>query len=191
MFSGPININSCRGWLVIFPVVFITLILAGCAARDISMRGSLVKLVTAEQAHILEYECRQLGNVVGNTYWYQFMTDAAAHDSALNELLDNAAELGATHVFVNRGNYSSLRGEAYLCSYCRLPDGTADISRCLNDKGREVIGLDRISCEKKRYHWYMRSLDRETCIDRGGDWIPDRDILRLLPVQMPTNNRKQ
>jgi len=182
------NKNPVR---LFFSLLLSWVILSGCAGKDISMRASLVKLVTADQAHILEYECQYLGNIIGASYWYQLRSEDIAHNNALNELLDNAAELGATHVFVNRGNYSYLRGEAYLCAYCRLPDGTPDISVCRDRKGQNVIGLDRISCEKKGFHWHMRSLDQETCIERGGVWLPDRDIIRVMPVPIQTNNRKQ
>ncbi len=165
--------------------------LIGCSPVDIPMRASLVKSVTAEQSHYLEYECQYLGEVLGFSSWSLFRSKDVAHNNALNELLDNAAELGATHVFVNRGNYSTLRGEAYLCSYCRLPDGTPDISVCRDEQNRDINGLNRITCEKKGFQWHLRALDQETCIERNGVWLPDYDVLRLMPVQIPTNNRKQ
>ena len=165
--------------------------LIGCSPVDIPMRASLVKSVTAEQSHYLEYECQYLGEVLGFSSWSLFRSKDVAHNNALNELLDNAAELGATHVFVNRGNYSTLRGEAYLCSYCRLPGGTPDISVCRDEQNRDINGLNRITCEKKGFQWHLRALNQETCIERNGVWLPDYDVLRLMPVQIPTNNRKQ
>jgi len=177
-----------------FVVLFfgvVLLFLAGCSATDLSMRAGQVKLTTVEQAHILEYECQYLGSVVGASYWYQFESQDVGHNNALNELLDNAAELGATHVFVNRGNYHDLRGEAYFCAYCKLANGKPDVSICLNTKGKEVSGLDRLNCTKKGYHWHLRALDEQTCIERGGTWLPDRDVLRILPIPLAGSNQKK
>ena len=182
--------DSEKKFFIVHGIVLTLFCLVGCTATDLSMRASLVKLTTVEQAHILEYECQYLGSVVGASYWYQFESQDVGHNNALNELLDNAAELGATHVFVNRGNYHDLRGEAYYCAYCRLADGKADVSRCLHEE-KEISGLDRLNCVKKRYHWHMRALDEQTCIERGGTWLPDRDVLRILPIPLAGSNQKK
>lgn len=177
--------------ILFFSLLLPWLILSGCTATDISMRASLVKQTTATQAHLLEYECQYVGNVLGGSYWYQFTSETVAHNNALNELLDNAAELGATHVFVNRGNYSDLRGEAYACSYCLLANGKPDISTCLDEEGQHVAGLERLSCQKKGFTWHMRSLDQATCINRDGEWLPDHDNLRITPIPIPTTNQRK
>lgn len=178
------------------PLPLLSLVLAcflaasGCAT-DISTRSTQVKLVSAEQAHILEYDCQFVGNVIGSSHWYLFAAQKVAYNNALNELLDNAAEIGATHLFVNLGNYQDLRGEAYYCAYCELANGKPDRSKCLDADGALDYAKERDKCEAKGFTWITKALDRVTCEDRGGTWRADGDIMRVLPFTLsPVNQQK-
>lgn len=157
--------------------LFIFFALSACARTPLATRASRVRLLSAEQAHFVEERCEFLGNVVGTSYWT--LSRDIAHSNALHELMDNAAELGATHVFVNEGDFRNLRGEAFFCAFCRMPNGYADESQCLDD-GQKVPIDDQETCELKGYYWNERATDKIGCEAKGGIWVLDKDILRLM-----------
>jgi hypothetical protein len=174
------------------------LTLASCSSYStLSTRASRVRLVSALQAHQVESECEFLGNVTG-LYTREGCCLCLGYpgcwtynNKALNQLLDHAAELGATHVFVNLGNNQELRGEAYLCAYCQdvygdpdiayceLPDGTRDMGFCQdidgNIKGQahceNAIGQNKKECEENCGKW-VPAVDREICGAWGFIWVP-------------------
>jgi hypothetical protein len=110
-----------REGILLLTIVSAMLLLSACSSTStLSTRASRVRLISAVQAHSAETQCEFLGNVSG-TYAYSscclvgsnfFGSYWNYNERALNELLDNAAELGATRVFVNLGNGLELRGEA-------------------------------------------------------------------------------
>ena len=196
--------------IMIRPIcLIVVLTLFSCAtATDLSTRASGVRLVNTMQAHDVEAQCRFLGNVQGTYFpsfgcllWFHTIR-RIAYNNALNELLDNAAELGATHIFVNLGDYPDLRGEAYCCCYCKGPDGKpdedycqlADGSRdaaCCEDSQGKVIGAayckyaegkDPAECKANAGTW-VAAIDEKECEDRGGKWIPEAENRQACEVK--------
>ena len=176
--------------------------LVSCASSTstLSTRASRVRLISAMQAHDVEAKCDFLANVAGS-YPYGGpclcwgITGCWTYNSnALNELLDHAAELGATHVFVNLGNAYELRGEAYCCAYCKRADGTPDVDYCQLDDGsidvgycqgvdgklvgvahcEDAEGKDRAECEKNCGRW-IPALNKSMCESQGHTWIPEAE----------------
>lgn len=158
--------------------VIIVFLLSSCATH-ISTRASLVKITSAEQAQVMEMECEFVGNVTGDSFWLWY--GLIAHNNSLNEMLDNAAELGATHVFSNLGNYRDLRGEGYFCAFCQLGNGKKDVDRCLNADGDIIKATKRQVCEKRGNVWIPKAKDRMTCEAKDGTWFPNPDVLRVDP----------
>lgn len=191
------NKGKTTGLLVLCLVT--AMILSSCAiATDMSTRASRVRLVSAEQVHQCEVQCEALGNVQGSSYpvggclsWWGTVRKIA-HNNALNELLDNAAEIGATHLFVNLGDYPDLRGEAYRCAYCRDANGDPDVAYCVDavsgkrkqaycqgpdDKVlgaaycRGAEGKDPADCRANGGVWVPAITETE-CEPMGGTWVP-------------------
>lgn len=181
---------------VLLPCLLATLILASCAS-DLSTRASRVYMVSAIQIQRVESECEFLGSVRGSSFFwggcclsYLAWRDVA-YNNALNELLDNAAEIGATHVFVNLGTGEGLRGDAYRCTYCRGPDGNPDTAYCQGPDGdRDVAfctdregkrvgaahcegaeGQNPAECEKNCGKW-IPDISEKTCKEQGHRWAP-------------------
>ncbi len=180
------------------PITFLlaALTLASCAS-EISTRASRVYMVSAPQVQRVEYECEFLGTVTGSSFFwggcclsYLAWRDVA-YNNALNELVDNAAEIGATHVFVNLGTGEGLRGDAYRCAYCRGPDGNPDMAYCRGPDGNPDMGYctdsegnrvgmvtcegakgtNRVECEKNCGKW-IPEIDETGCKKRGYKWVP-------------------
>jgi hypothetical protein len=172
-------LGSGVNFLLPYFIIAIALLLGSCATTHVSTRASKARLITAEQVQLCEKNCQFLGQVTGMSYYWWFFNSEISHNNALNELLKDAVELGATHVFVNTGNYRSLRGDAYVCSFCQLEDGKRDKKHCENDKGEFIIALNQQQCEQRGNNWIKRADNRHTCESKGGTWIPDPDILRL------------
>jgi len=160
------------------------LILTSCAT-DMSTRASRVRLISAEQVHQCEVQCEALGNVQGSSLpaggclsWWGTVKQIA-HNNALNELLDNAAEIGATHVFVNLGDYPDLRGEAYRCAYCQDPQGNPDVAYCVDaGTGKRKKAYCRGTDGKILGAAYCRGAegkDPADCRANGGEWTPAVD----------------
>jgi len=184
---------KCMGFL---PCLLISLVLTSCAS-DLSTRGSRVYMVSAIQIQRVESECEFLGNVRGASFFwgacclsYLAWRDVA-YNNALNELLDNAAEIGATHVFVNLGTGEGLRGDAYRCTYCRGPDGEPDTAYCRGPEGDPDVGYctdpegkrvgaahcegaegqDQAECEKNCGKW-ISEIGEKACKENGHKWLP-------------------
>ena len=174
-------------------------ILSSCAtATDMSTRATRVRLVSAEQVHQCEVQCEALGNVQGSSYpvggclsWWGTVRKIA-HNNALNELLDNAAEIGATHLFVNLGDYPDLRGEAYRCAYCENANSDPDVAYCVDASGnrkraycqgaddkvlgaaycRGADGKDPADCRENAGVW-VPAVSETKCETMGGTWVPE------------------
>jgi len=180
----------------LFLFLLISLTMTSCAS-EISTRASRVYMVSAIQIQRVEAECEFLGNVTGSSFlWggcclsYLAWRDVA-YNNALNELLDNAAEIGATHVFVNLGTGEGLRGDAYQCTYCRGPDGNPDRASCRGPDGEPDVayctdaqgnrvgtaycegagGATQAECEKNCGKW-IPEMTEKTCKQKGYKWIP-------------------
>jgi len=190
------NKGKTIGLLVLCLATVLTL--TSCAT-DMSTRATRVRLVSAEQVHQCEVRCEALGNVQGSSYpaggclsWWHTVR-MIAHNNALNELLDNAAEIGATHLFVNLGDYPDLRGEAYRCAYCKDANGDADVAYCVDafsgkrkraycqgddDKVlgaaycRGTDGKDPADCRANGGVW-VPAVSETTCETLGGTWVPE------------------
>ncbi|MFC1885120.1 hypothetical protein ACFL2O_10150 [Thermodesulfobacteriota bacterium] len=155
---------------------------AASCTSTLSTRASHVRLVSAVQAHEVENQCEFLGNVSGTPSFWGYVFGGVGmfgsywtySNEALNEMLDNAAELGATHVFVNRGNSLELRGEAFVCAYCRLPDGTSDAASCRGPDGEPDSEkcVDEKGTPTGPAHCEGAEAEgREQCAEAGGKWI--------------------
>jgi len=174
---------SDRSVLLFVGLLFL-LSLSACATKStLSTRASQVRLVSALEAHAVEGQCKFLGNVAAIDryrwswlFWDNLYGGYWDYDNkALNELLDHAAELGATHVFVNLGNGRELRGEAYCCADCRGPDGRPDTEYCEDKKGAEIEGLCQDAESGVTGAAYCADAagdDPNACKENGGQWIP-------------------
>ena len=184
---------------LIYVCLIAPFLLTSCAT-ELSTRASRVYMVSAIQVHQVEAQCEFLGNVAGSSFFwggcclsYLSWRDVA-YNNALNQLLDNAAELGATHVFVNLGTGEDLRGDAYRCAYCRGPDGNPDVACCQGPDGNPdtaycrdahgnltgaahcegAEGVDQAECEKNCGKW-IAAIDETVCKKTGYKWIPRAD----------------
>jgi len=182
--------------MALLPCLLVSLMLTSCAS-DLSTRASRVYMVSAVQIQRVESECEFLGTVRGASFlWggcclsYVAWRDVA-YNNALNELLDNAAEIGATHLFVNLGTGEGLRGDAYRCAYCLGPggdpdtaycrgsDGDPDSGYCTDSEGNRVgeahcegtEGRDKAECEKNCGKW-VPEMDPPVCKEKGYKWVP-------------------
>ncbi len=185
--------------VILLSAILTSIILSSCAS-DQSTRASRIYMVSAVQVQRVETECEFLGTVRGASFlWggcclsYLAWRDVA-YNNALNELLDNAAEIGATHVFVNLGTGEGLRGDAYRCTYCRGPDGdpdtaycqgpdgNRDVASCTDAEGRRVglahcegaEGRDPAECMKNSGRWIAQISER-ACKEQGHRWTPAAD----------------
>jgi len=213
MVIGKKAILPIKAWATLIGLV-IPLILSSCATH-IATRATQVRLVPATRAQDVENICEFLGNVTGSDFpkggclsWSD-VWERIAYNNALNELMKNAAELGATHLFVNMGYYYDLRGEAFVCAYCLGPKGEPDNAYCLDETGLpdaaycvdfegNLIGTaycdgadkdneeECVECDGK----WIPATDQETCEARENEWIPraeSREVCearggRWLPV---------
>lgn len=102
-----------KAWL---SIVALAVPLTGCAGQ-MTDRASRVRMAEADAVK----ECQFLGQVTGTST----LTGVARHSgyqNAINELLDEAAGRGASHVLLSRDNRpaywtfaQNVRGEAYRC----------------------------------------------------------------------------
>lgn len=184
------------GRMALLLCLIAALTLTSCAT-ELSTRASRVYMVSAVQVHKVEGDCEYLGSVTGSSFFwggcclsYLAWRDVA-YNNALNELLDNAAELGATHVFVNLGTGEGLRGDAYRCAYCRGPDGKPDMAYCRGPDGGPDIGYcidseghrvgeahcegsqgeNKAECEKNCGKW-KPAIEEARCKAQKFRWLP-------------------
>ncbi len=168
---------------LVFIILITPLILASCATH-IATRATQVRLVTALRAQDVENICEFLGNVTGSDFPYVGcfswldVWQRIAYNNALNELMKNAAELGATHLFVNLGYYYDLRGEAFVCAYCLGPKGEPDVAYCLGESGKPDVAYCQDFEGKPVGKAYCDGADKDNeieCIECDGKWIPAID----------------
>ena len=191
-FASKIKAVPMVLWLMLLPLVF-----ASCGP-PLSTRASQIHLVNVEQIRKVVNQCDFLGNVRGSALFpyccvfsWGFLGDTF-YAGALNELMDNAAELGASHVFVNMGDGPFLIGEAYFCAFCIGPDGNPDEAFCVGADGRRDVGFcedqfgnpvgsascqgatgdNRKECESKGGKW-MPAIDQPTCENQGNTWMSE------------------
>lgn len=187
------------GTRIVLLILLAAFLFGACSSTStLSSRASQIRLISALQAHEVESKCEFLGNVTGTcpynscclfgfslygSYWNY-------NDYALNHLLDNAAELGASHVFVNMGNGLEMRGEAYLCAqcidsygnpdedYCLDSGGVPETDFCLDEEGKRIgaahcEGADGDTpekCKANRGKWITAILQTQ-CEARGYSWV--------------------
>ena len=184
------------GLLALF-LILLSVTLTSCGP-PLSTRASQVHLVNVEQIRKVVNQCDFLGNVRGSALFpyccvfsWGFLGDTF-YAGALNELMDNAAELGASHVFVNMGDGPFLIGEAYFCAYCVGPDGKPDEAFCMGEDGRRDEGFcedqfgnpvgmancegangeNRTECKENGGKW-MPAIDQPTCERQGNTWMTE------------------
>ena len=190
------NFNvTFRCWLA--AVCFIALFILSSCGPPLATKASRVRLVNVEQIRDVENHCQFLANVRGSNMFayccifsWGFLNDTF-YGGALNELLDNAAELGASHVFINLGDGPYLIGEAFFCAFCVDPDGKPDEDYCLGPDGRRDVGYcqdefgnhvgeakcfgaegkDKAECEDNEGTWVPRT-DEPTCKKQNKTWMP-------------------
>ena len=169
--------------LTVLFLILLSIALTSCGP-PLSTRASQVHLVNVEQIRKVVNQCDFLGNVRGSALFpyccvfsWGFLGDTF-YAGALNELMDNAAELGASHVFVNMGDGPFLIGEAYFCAYCVGPEGKPDEAFCMGADGRRDVGfcedqfgnpVGAASCEG------ATGSDQTQCNANGGKWMPAVD----------------
>ena len=176
-------------------LILLSITLTSCGP-PLSTRASQVHLVNVEQIRKVVNQCDFLGNVRGSALFpyccvfsWGFLGDTF-YAGALNELMDNAAELGASHVFVNMGDGPFLIGEAYFCAYCVGPEGKPDEAFCIGADGRRDVGFcedqfgnpvgqascnnatgnNRTECKANGGKW-MPAIDQPTCEKQGNTWM--------------------
>jgi hypothetical protein len=98
-----------------FFAIALLMLLPGCATQ-LSSRAAMVRVVNARE-EVRGYKF--LGTVTGSSLMTGVMQQAG-FESAMNEVLEKAARLGATHVYIDPKYESSywttsehVRGEAY------------------------------------------------------------------------------
>lgn len=172
-----------RAGLFALLLIFLSTTLTSCGP-PLSTRASQVHLVNVEQIRKVVNQCDFLGNVRGSALFpyccvfsWGFLGDTF-YAGALNEIMDNAAELGASHLFVNMGDGPFLIGEAYYCAYCVGPEGKPDEAFCMGKDGRRDVGF----CEDQFGNPVGNAAckgvageSRSECEANGGDWIPAID----------------
>lgn len=179
-------------------MVLLLLFLLSACGPALSTRATSVRMVTVNQIYEIEKQCEFLGNVRGSALFsyccffsWSFLRDTY-YAGALNELLDHAAELGASHVFVNKGDGPYLIGEAFFCAFCMLPDGLPDDDFCMGPDGRRDMGFcadgfggrvglarcegaegkNAAECEENGGTW-IPAIDQPTCEKQGHAWMPE------------------
>jgi hypothetical protein len=163
--------------------VFLTFLLISifpvACATHISTRAAKVRVVSTEQAHECEIQCKFVGNVTGDAFW--MLHPDIAYNNALNEVLDHAAEVGATHVFVNYGYHRDLRGEAYFCAHCVDENGVPDSFKCIDKDGNLTHIKKEKRCVREGNQWLVPADIKEKCEAKDWFWVPNKDVLRTLP----------
>jgi len=181
-------------------VCLLSMLLLNSCATHIATRATQVRLVSALQAQNVEDQCEFLGNVTGTEFpyggclsWWQVWR-RISYNNALNEMMKNAAELGATHMFANTGDYYDLRGEAFVCAYCLGSDEEPDLAYCLDidgqpdeafcmdDDGNMVGGKhcegydadNRKDCEACDGRW-VPEIEQDECEEQDHTWVPRAD----------------
>ena len=189
--------SKTKAGLLILSLMLLSVVLTSCGP-PLTTRASQVHLVNVEQIRKVVNQCDFLGNVRGSALFpyccvfsWGFLGDTF-YAGALNELMDNAAELGASHVFVNMGDGPFLIGEAYFCAFCVGPDGKPDEAYCVGADGTRDVGFceDQFGnpvgkafckgangnnwkeCKANGGKW-IPAVDQPTCEKQGNTWMPE------------------
>lgn len=152
-----------------------------CATNRLSAPASKVRLLATEEMEDCKAKCEFLSHVTGSS---SSLSGSSAYHNSLTDLMENAARIGATHLFVNLGENAILRGEAYRCAYCMRSDGRADISTC-----EGASAADPAACQLQGGVWMPIARDRASCEAKGGVWILSDDISRLPDELGPTKKK--
>jgi len=223
-----IKLKYKHGMMLLFliaPMLFVS-----CATK-MTTRATRVRMVPVTYIDEVENQCQFLGNVAGSAFvvgtLYEFMDfvawphhigsmlrgqdprptptwgifEKAGHNNSINELLENAAEIGATHVFVNRGHNYDLRGEAFRCmfcdtiegpdtAYCLLQGGKKDVGFCIGEDNEAIgieqckgaIGKNKKECIVNCGTWTPK-INQTTCESLKGEWVPEADNKRSCELR--------
>jgi hypothetical protein len=117
---------------IVFAIALLMLLSAGCATQ-LSTRAAMVRVVNARE-EVRGYKF--LGTVTGSSLMTGVMQQAG-FENAMNEVLEKAARLGATHVYVDP-KYESrywttsehVRGEAYRAPRRAIEWNSGALSKC-------------------------------------------------------------
>ena len=92
-----------------------TAALSGCATT-LSNKGALVRVTSQSEAVKV---CKYLGQVSSSSSWGGFAATGVGFESAMNELKNKAADMGAnvllTQVISNTMGGTKMIGDAYYC----------------------------------------------------------------------------
>jgi len=101
--------------MIIFYILFTVISLSGCATT-LSNKGLLVR-VTSQSDEVKG--CKYLGQVSSSSSWGGFAATGVGFESAMNELKNKSADLGAnvllTQVISNTMGGTRMIGDAYYC----------------------------------------------------------------------------
>ena len=96
-------------------LLFVAISLSGCATT-LSNKGALVR-VTNQSEDVRS--CKYLGQVSSSSSWGGFAATGVGFESAMNELKNKAADMGAnvllTQVISNTMGGTRMIGDAYYC----------------------------------------------------------------------------
>ena len=96
-------------------LIFAVISVSGCATT-LSNKGALVR-ITNQLEEVKN--CKYLGQVTSSSSWGGFAATGVAFESAMNELKNKAAEMGAnvllTQVISNTMGGTRMIGDAYFC----------------------------------------------------------------------------
>ena len=96
-------------------LIFAAIFVSGCATT-LSNRAALVR-VTNQSDEVKN--CKYLGQVTSSSGWGGFAATGIGFESAMNELKNKAAEMGAnvllTQVISNTMGGTNMIGDAYYC----------------------------------------------------------------------------
>ncbi len=172
--------TSIRSLMLIGILLMLSGILS-CATNRLSAPAAKIRLLAAEEMEDCKAKCEFLTHVTGQS---SSLSGSASYHNSLTDLMENAARIGATHLFVNLGENAILRGEAYRCAYCMRSDGRADTSTC-----EGANASDPNSCQVRGGIWMSIARDRASCEAKGGVWVLSEDISRLPDELAPTKKR--
>ena len=107
--------SSVKCIAVILSLIFASTFVSGCATT-LSNKGAFVR-VTNQSEEV--QNCKYLGQVSASSSWGGFAATGIGFESAMNELKNKAAEMGAnvllTQVISNTMGGTRMIGDAYYC----------------------------------------------------------------------------
>jgi Domain of unknown function (DUF4156) len=106
-----IKLNTSINLFLVFVVIFCS----GCATT-LSNKGALVR-VTNQSEEV--QNCKHLGQITSSSSWGGFAATGVGFESAMNELKNKAAAMGAnvllTQLISNTMGGTRMIGDAYYC----------------------------------------------------------------------------